>query len=472
MPSTTNPTNLGIPGLPTITPLNTSPTNSSYLQAPNFTPDQMGIQNRLAQMGQQRIENPSAGFLPFENRAREQFARQTVPSLAERFTAFGGDNQRSSAFTGALGQAGADLESQLSQNAAQYGLQNQQFGLNLAQAGLQPQYNQTYYQPNDSSNNLGNNLAHGGVSLLESYLRAPGNGFGEKLSSMLGVPSGVTAAAAPLIGDAVTSGINAVRGSGSSSSSNTLPTTGTTTTGRSTANDMANQFGVSAAGAAAKPAIDAIADSLKAGAAPSGIKVGPAGETMEDLVLKGTQSGLSPAASAVAADLISKSPGVKTALASGAAGVAAATGIPMATKTALPTVPMAVAAKSGTAAATGMAKAAYVASKMVSHFALPVTVATLAATILPEIFGGIWDEWIMDNPPSAKPTNNDGPFWADYIQNAVDWITGDSEEPKKSNVVPNENMTKTPMPPGLSKAQQDAFMKEQLRKTRAKKKGK
>lgn len=61
-------------------------------------------------------------FAPIEQQAQRQFQTETVPSLAERFSSLGAQN--SSAFQGALGNAGANLQSQLASLRAQYG-QNQ-----------------------------------------------------------------------------------------------------------------------------------------------------------------------------------------------------------------------------------------------------------------------------------------------------------------------------------------------------------
>ena len=109
------------------------PGGGTQLTTPRYTQEQTQILNNLAQMGAQ-----NADFGNIENRARSQFATQTIPGLAERFTSMGG-GQRSSAFQGALGQAGADLESQLAAQRAGFGLQ--QLGL-----GLQPQF-ESYLQP-------------------------------------------------------------------------------------------------------------------------------------------------------------------------------------------------------------------------------------------------------------------------------------------------------------------------------------
>lgn len=107
--------------------------NSYNEQLPRFTPEQ---QNALSMLLQQGAQN--ANFGGIENRAREQFANNTIPGLAERFTALGsGGSQRSSAFQGALGSAASDLESQLGALRGQYGMQ--QLGL-----GLQPSFENIY----------------------------------------------------------------------------------------------------------------------------------------------------------------------------------------------------------------------------------------------------------------------------------------------------------------------------------------
>lgn len=90
----------------------------------NLTPEQQYAQYQQLQQGMQ-----NADFGGIENAARRNFQTQTIPSIAERFTAFG-NGQRSSAFQGALGSAGANLESQLGALRSQYGQQQLQTGLN------------------------------------------------------------------------------------------------------------------------------------------------------------------------------------------------------------------------------------------------------------------------------------------------------------------------------------------------------
>src|SRR6266404_563743 len=48
------------------------------------------VENPINKMFQNAAEGNPSGFNPIESRAREQFQTQTIPSLAERFTAMGG----------------------------------------------------------------------------------------------------------------------------------------------------------------------------------------------------------------------------------------------------------------------------------------------------------------------------------------------------------------------------------------------
>lgn len=107
---------------------------------------EQSILDFLLQNGMGQLQNPQQGFKPLEDYARTQFANHTVPSLAERFTSFGGGNNAlsSPSFASQLGQAGAGLESSLAALGAQYGQQNQQNGLSQLQTGLKPAFNTDY----------------------------------------------------------------------------------------------------------------------------------------------------------------------------------------------------------------------------------------------------------------------------------------------------------------------------------------
>jgi len=84
---------------------------------------------------------PEMDLAPIEQQARTQFAQQTVPSLAERFTSMGAGAQSSAAFARKLGQAGAGLEQSLAAMRArlmpQYAMQRAQYGLQRAGLGMQ-----------------------------------------------------------------------------------------------------------------------------------------------------------------------------------------------------------------------------------------------------------------------------------------------------------------------------------------------
>jgi hypothetical protein len=115
--------------------------------------------------GKNQLQNPYQGFDDISNYAQNNFYQNTIPSIAERFTAMG-NGQRSSAFQGALGQAGAGLNQSLAALRAQYGMQNQGNALNFLQAGLQPT-NQQYYQ--SSQPGFGENILSGLLQSAPSF---------------------------------------------------------------------------------------------------------------------------------------------------------------------------------------------------------------------------------------------------------------------------------------------------------------
>lgn len=128
--------------------------DAAFRSAPIYN----GLQsNALDQLTNQGLQN--SNFEGTADRARRDFQTKTIPSIAERFSSFGGsglDAQRTSAFGGALGQAGADLDSQLNAQRGQFGLQ--QLGL-----GLRPQQ-ENYFEPRKSG------FFEGGLESLTSLL--------------------------------------------------------------------------------------------------------------------------------------------------------------------------------------------------------------------------------------------------------------------------------------------------------------
>lgn len=119
-------------------------------QFPRFTPQQQDLNTQLLQMLPgllQQNRQSSSSFAPIAQQARTNFSTQTIPSLAERFTALGGQN--SSAFQGALGSAGANLEEGLAGLESKFNLaqggQSQQLLLSLLGMALQPQFENAYF---------------------------------------------------------------------------------------------------------------------------------------------------------------------------------------------------------------------------------------------------------------------------------------------------------------------------------------
>lgn len=110
-----------------------------------LTPQQQQAQQQSLGLALQGLQNPYAGFAPIEQNARNQFQTQTIPSIAERFTALGG--QRSSGFQNALQQGAVGLESNLAALKSNYGLQNQSLMQNLLGLGMRPSFEYAYRQP-------------------------------------------------------------------------------------------------------------------------------------------------------------------------------------------------------------------------------------------------------------------------------------------------------------------------------------
>ena len=169
-------------------------------QIPRFTPTQQGALDQLLQgslTGLQSMLRPVQSqfdFAPIAQQARSQFAQQTVPSLAERFTGFTGGGLSSPAFASQLGAAGAGLEEGLAALQAQFGLALEQMSqrergmqlqalLSLLGTSLQPQFDllQRAAQPGL----WGNFLAGVGQGLYQQGAQLPGLGV-NRLQQLLG----------------------------------------------------------------------------------------------------------------------------------------------------------------------------------------------------------------------------------------------------------------------------------------------
>lgn len=104
-----------------------------FVQTPKFNEQQQGAFSQILQQALGQL-NPQAQ----RQQAINNFNQNTVPGLAERFTSMGQGRLSSPAFASQLGQAGANLETQLAALQSQYALP-------LLGLGLQPQ-NETHFQ--------------------------------------------------------------------------------------------------------------------------------------------------------------------------------------------------------------------------------------------------------------------------------------------------------------------------------------
>lgn len=119
-----------------------------FQQIPKYSPETTQGIEQLFSGGLQGLQNTQAGFQPIAEQAQHRFQTQTVPGLAERFTAMGG-GQRSSGFQSSLANAGSDLERNLAALGSQYGLQNREGLLKQIQLGLTQPFD-TIHRPRQS----------------------------------------------------------------------------------------------------------------------------------------------------------------------------------------------------------------------------------------------------------------------------------------------------------------------------------
>lgn len=119
-----------------------------------YTPEQQQAFSKVLQQALGGLDKNRFDFAPIESQARAGFAEQTIPGIAERFSALGA--QKSSAFGQQLGAAGAGLERDLAGMKQGYNLQQQQMLQNLLGLGLKPQF-ESLYRP--GSEGFGKSLA-------------------------------------------------------------------------------------------------------------------------------------------------------------------------------------------------------------------------------------------------------------------------------------------------------------------------
>jgi hypothetical protein len=132
-----------------------------------LSPQAQNIINQLQGGGLSLLQNPTQGFQPIANRAQTMFNQQTVPGLAERFTAAGGGSLSSPAFASMQTQAGLDLAERLAALEAQYGQQGIGNALQMLSMGLQPEFDQ-YREP---AQNFGLDLLQAGGQALPTLMQ-------------------------------------------------------------------------------------------------------------------------------------------------------------------------------------------------------------------------------------------------------------------------------------------------------------
>lgn len=157
-----------------------------------YASNQRQMMNQAGQMGLQGLlggQMPGGmSFDPMRQQAMTQFNTQTVPSLAERFTSMGG-GQRSSAFQGALGQAGAGLQENLAGMQSQYQMQMLPMLMQMLGIGLQPQTEQQYLPGQKGFFQSGaEQFLHGVGAALPGF--ATGGGLGGLASGIGGLFGG------------------------------------------------------------------------------------------------------------------------------------------------------------------------------------------------------------------------------------------------------------------------------------------
>jgi hypothetical protein len=137
-----------------------------YSQLPIITPRQANIKGAAGTQALQTLQGlggANFNFEPIAQKARTNFNENTIPGLAERFTQFGSGANRSSAFQGALGQAGSNLNEGLAALEQQFGQKQQGLQQNLLSMLLQ-------HSQSPEFKNLKNDQGQGGGNDLQSFL--------------------------------------------------------------------------------------------------------------------------------------------------------------------------------------------------------------------------------------------------------------------------------------------------------------
>lgn len=116
-------------------------------QVSTVTPEVQQALSQMLQYGLNGMNSNQFDWAPIEQQARSNFAQNTMPSIAERFTQLGGGNSLGSGSRQRMmAGAQAGLEENLAAMKSQYNLQREPLMQNYMRMGMMPQFENQYHQ--------------------------------------------------------------------------------------------------------------------------------------------------------------------------------------------------------------------------------------------------------------------------------------------------------------------------------------
>ena len=119
-------------------------TPSRFERIKKFDPQRGAAFGDILQQALSGLQEVRGDFAPIAEREVSRFKRETVPSIAQRFTTMGAQS-RGSGLEEALQRGGADLSTSLAALGSQHGLQRQGQLMQLLGMGLTPQEDIGYF---------------------------------------------------------------------------------------------------------------------------------------------------------------------------------------------------------------------------------------------------------------------------------------------------------------------------------------
>ena len=107
-------------------------------QVPLFSPEIMGLKNRMGPEIYSQLMGSQYDFGPIEQLTRQNFQSQTIPTIMERFNL--GGNRGSGGLNAALAAAGTNLDQQLAAMRQNYNVQRQGLLASLMGPALSPSF--------------------------------------------------------------------------------------------------------------------------------------------------------------------------------------------------------------------------------------------------------------------------------------------------------------------------------------------